>query len=58
VYAKFGSVWGGCSIDPPGPHGVGLWKNIMDIVSFVFILDLSWEVGQRSNFGIMCGAKR
>jgi hypothetical protein len=27
--AKFGSGWGGwCFMDPPGPHGVGLWKNI------------------------------
>jgi len=29
VDAKFGSGWGGwCSFDPPGPHRVGLWKNI------------------------------
>jgi hypothetical protein len=29
VDAKFGSAWGGwCSIDLPGAHGVGLWKNI------------------------------
>jgi hypothetical protein len=27
--SKFGSSWGGwCSIDPPGPYVVGLWKNI------------------------------
>jgi hypothetical protein len=29
VYAKFGSGRGGwCSVDPPGPHGVGLLNNI------------------------------
>jgi hypothetical protein len=29
VDAKYGSSWAGwCSLDPPGSHGVGLWKNI------------------------------
>jgi hypothetical protein len=29
VDVKYGSTWDGwCSIDPPGSHGVGLWKNI------------------------------
>jgi hypothetical protein len=29
VDAKYGRSWGGwCSIEPPRPFGVGLWKNI------------------------------
>jgi hypothetical protein len=29
VDSKFGSLWGGwCSLEPGGPFGVGLWKNI------------------------------
>jgi hypothetical protein len=29
VDAKYGSTWAGwCSLDPPGSHKVGLWKNI------------------------------
>jgi hypothetical protein len=29
VDAKYGSTRAGwCSLDPPGSHGVGLWKNI------------------------------
>jgi hypothetical protein len=28
VDTKYGSTWDGwCSLDPPGSHGVGLWKN-------------------------------
>jgi hypothetical protein len=29
VDAKYGSTWAGsCSLNPPGSHEVGLWKNI------------------------------
>jgi hypothetical protein len=37
VDSKFGSSWGGwCSIDPPGPYGVGLWKNTKEGLEDVF----------------------
>jgi hypothetical protein len=57
VDAKFGSVRGGwCSLVPSGPHGVGLWKNIRRGWSlFLVTPDLSWEMGPRSDFGMMCG---
>jgi len=45
VDSKFGSLWGdGCSLEPVGAFGVGLWKNIRK--GWEIFLDLSrFEVG-------------
>jgi len=59
VDAKFGSAWGEwCSIDPPGSHGVGLWKYIKKGWS-LFCRHTRFELGDGSKIkfwdDVWCG---
>jgi hypothetical protein len=60
VDAKYGSTWAGwCSLDPPGSHGVGLWKYIRKGWSlFSSYTRLILGNGSKSVFGTMCGVVR
>jgi hypothetical protein len=60
VDAKYGSTWTGwCSLNPPGSHRVGLWKNIRNGgICYAAIPDLFWEMDLGFAFGTMCGVVR
>jgi len=62
VDAKYSSTWAGwCSLDPPGSHGVELWKNIRkgwNLFRSHTRLILGIGLGPGSDFGMMCGVVR
>jgi len=61
VDSKFGSSWGTwCSIELPGPHGLGLWKNIKR-GWMMFSSHTKFELGDgckiRFRHDVCCGEK-
>jgi hypothetical protein len=51
VDSNFGSAWGGwCSIDPPWPYWLGLWKNARKgWMGMMFYSHTGFELGDGSN---------